>query len=160
MLQTPANQAPLSQSSTSIERETFRWLFIAEFNDDTVVEQTQEDICHSRDDGTGSAFTDVIARENDLTGFMLRSTSNDDYAFVDLVNGSFLINDVPFIAHDQNFDPTKSKLKLVYFRENMVEIVQSKDSSRPERHYVNRYFMGWEAKDKNGKNVKAIIAVG
>lgn len=150
-----------------IEREPLQWLFTAEFKDSSFIHQTQEDKCLTRTDGTGSTFTDVLARD-DLVAFHLYHIDNKQAATVDLQTGAFVINNTPFNAHDQNFDPSRYRLKLIYFRETKIDndikaTVQADMSIKEEvvkqRHYVNRYFIGWQT-TVAGKNKQVIIAVG
>jgi hypothetical protein len=44
----------------------------------------------------------------------------------------------------------------VYFREVRKEFDQNMVEMR---QYVNRYFIGWQTNDENGKNVQQTIAV-
>jgi len=147
-----------------------RWLFVATFTDGHVIQQTQEDKCFSRDDGTGSAFTDVIEyTQGHLIGFSLFHINGKESVQVDLKSGNFMVNGTPFSVHNQYFDPSKYDLKLVYFRETRVDqditsTVQDDMSVNQEqtgdpRHYVNRYFVGWETV-VNGQNKQVTIAVG
>jgi len=165
MQQTPQPTA----LSNQIPREPFRWLFTAEFKDGTIIEQTQEDKCLTRTDGTGSAFTDVLAREDELVAFHLYSVDGKEAASVDLITGAFIINNTPFHAHDQYFEPTQHKLRLIYHRETRIDsdiksTVENDGTINQEdvgqRHYVNRYFIGWQTTTKTNKNVQATIAVG
>lgn len=128
-----------------------KYLFTAEFNDGTTVEQTQEDISFT---GKGSAFTDVLVKDG-LKSFSLHGKDNS--VTVDLKTGKFGVNGLWVDIHDQYFDPSQHKLRLIYFRETIVERVQS-DETTEDRHYVNRYFIGWHTTVK-GKNIKVTLAV-
>lgn len=150
-------------------REPFRWLFTAEFEDGSKVEQDMNDTCHCRTDGTGSAFTDVLEREktSPVTAFHLYNVNGREAVSVDLRTGAFIVNGTPINIHEQHFAADKHQLKLVYFREtrvdNDVKATVEDDGSVTQsdgfnaRHYVNRYFIGW---DVVGKNKQAILAVG
>jgi hypothetical protein len=151
--------------------EPFRWLFVATFKDGSVFSQTQEDISLTRTDGTGSAFTDVreyMESGNALEKFELVNDAEKQVASVDMTTGAFIINGVPFHAHNQYFEPEKYPLKLIYFRETRVDqnvnaTIQEDMSIDSQvvgtRHYVNRYFIGWETL-VNGQNKQSTIAVG
>ena len=166
---TPEQATQQSHQLNIVEREPMKWLFTAEFSDGSVIVQDQEDKCKTRDDGTGSTFTDVLAREDDLVAFHLYHEDGQQAATVDLLTGAFVINGTPFHAHDQYFEPTQHKLRLVYFRESRVEndvfgVVQEDGTVKEThglnpRHYVNRYFIGWQT-TVNGKNKQVTIAVG
>lgn len=152
----------------AIQREPLRWLFVAHFSDGTQIVQDQEDKCLTRTDGTGSAFTDVIAREDELVSFDLIHVNGEEITSVDLKTGAFVINGTPIHVHDQYFDPSTKDLRLVYFRENRIDdnvlgevqkngVVSQELISR--LHYTNRYFIGWQTTVGN-KNKQSTIAVG
>lgn len=171
--QTPQSQqnqpSQSNQQNKPLEREPLRWLFTAEFSDGTTIEQTQEDKCTTRDDGTGSAFTDVLAREDELTAFHLYHVEGKEAVSVDLVTGAFVVNGTPLHAHDQFFEPELHKLRLIYHRETRVQqemkaTVQEDGSVKQEpvgepRHFINRYFIGWQTTIM-GKNKQVTLAVG
>lgn len=138
----------------------YKWLFIAEFEDGTVIKQDQED--KSKTKKKGSIFTDVLAYEktSKLVFFTLEQVETHEMAYVDLGTGAFSINGTPFNAHEQNFDATSADLRLIYFRETRVErVVNAKNEQVDGRHYINRYFIGWQTTVHN-KNHQATIAVG
>lgn len=152
-----ASKPKALSNNNNIQREPFRWLFVAHFKDDTFIEQPADDQSKKHVEGAEhnpSSFSDVLEREADLIGFELKHTETKEHVYVDLVSGAFLINGTPFHAHDQNFEPLEHKLKLVYFRETRIEHDMDGNISR---HFVNRYFVGWQAE---GTKQKAIIAVG
>lgn len=152
-------------------REPLAWLFVAEYADGSTISQDAADTCTTRTDGTGSAFTDVLEREKDvrLAAFHLYHLDGKQAASVDLITGAFIVNGTPVHVHDQYFDPTRHKLRLVYFRENKIDnevtaTVQAdgsvtQQSSATARHYVNRYFIGWQT-TVGGKNKQVTLAVG
>lgn len=141
--------------------EPLRWLFQADFQDDTSIVQDQDDKCYSRTDGTGSTFTDVLARESELVAFALFNPETKEVVSVDLITGNFTANGTPMSLHDQFLEPQNHNLRLVYFRETRVEqVVGARDGQvRNTRHYVNRYFIGWQTTVK-GKNKQVTLAVG
>ncbi len=150
----------IENSNNTVEREALKWLFTAHFSDETTLEQTIEDKCLTRDDGTGSAFTDVLARMDDLIAFELVNQETNESVLVDLKTGNFVVGGVPLCAHNQNFEPQNYPLKLVYFRETRVErVIDKKGEQVSSRHFVNRYFIGWETV-VNGKNKQVTLAVG
>lgn len=149
-------------------REPLIWLFEAYFADGHEIKQDADDTCHSRTDGTGSAFTDVLdyAKKSKLTAFCLTKKVGLDildgrtYVLVDLLSGNFMVSGEPLSAHNQNFDPEKYELELVYFRETRVEQTVNKAGGvTATRHFVNRYFIGWQTQ-VNGKNKQVTLAVG
>lgn len=148
------------------------WLFKAEFADGFIVQQGEDDRCLSRTDGTGSAFSDVLAAEGEHgkpTSFALFNKGDDQMVGVDLRTGNFVVNGTPVCAHNQNFDPTRYDLELIYFRETRVEqdveaTVETDGSLSQQpvgvpRHFINRYFLGWQTQ-VNGKNKQVTLAIG
>lgn len=157
-----------SRRTNSVHREPMRWLFRAYFADGTSIEQDQDDRCTTRADGSGSAFTDVLAREDELLAFGLAHTNGQEHVVVDLRSGAFIVNGTPLQAHNQYFEPEKYKLKLVFYRETRVDthvssVVQEDGSINQNtiggRQYVNRYFIGWKAV-VNGKDKQVTLALG
>lgn len=144
--------------------EPFRWLFTAHFSDGSI-EQTAEDVLP-----TSNQFKPVIERLDDLLAFDLRRVGSDEIVTVDLKTGAFIVNGTPMHLHEQNFEPSFYKLKLVYFREKReqanAEATVGEDGAvdygkySPTRSYVNRYFIGWQTTDKAGKNHQVTLAVG
>lgn len=159
----------MSLKQTQTNRELLRWLFVANFNSGPKVIQDQYDKCLSRDDGIGSAFTDVLAREDDLIRFALYNVDGEQWACVDLITGAFIVNGTPLNIHNQHFNPLRYKLRLIYFRETQVKqdvraTMQDDGSIKQEdigdsRHFINRYFIGWQT-TVNGKNKQVTLAVG
>lgn len=139
-------------------KEPMTWLFKAKFADGHIIEQDLEDTCHSRDDGTGSAFSDVLAYGKP-SGFGLYHEGDKQYIWVDLITGNFVVNGTVMAAHNQNFEPEKYPLELVYFRETRVEQTVNRDAEIVStRHYINKYFIGWKTL-VNGKDKPVLLAV-
>lgn len=155
--------------TTQVDKEPLRWLFTAYFEDGHIIRQDMDDTSKTRTDGSGSAFTDVLAYESPLIAFELGRVDDNQIVTVDLRSGAFIVNGTPLVAHNQYFEPLKYKLELVYFREtridqNTKQTVQEDGSIKEEklgspRHYVNRYFIGWKT-EVNGKEKQTTIAVG
>lgn len=135
------------------------WLFVAYFEDGSRIEQTQEDKCTTRTDGTGSAFSDVLAKDG-LIRFALERVNEPESVVVDLITGEFTVNGTPVVAHNQFFEPQKYDLELVYFRETRVDQKVDSDGKQVSlEHYVNRHFIGWKTQ-VNGKEKQVTLAVG
>lgn len=148
--------------------EPLRWLFTAFFDDGTVIKQDKNDTCTTRDDGTGSTFTDVLKKQETVKLSAFELSTGGEVVTVDLITGAFIVNGTPLVAHNQQFDPQKYDLDIVYFRETKADVdiktsVEKDMTVKKEvvgtRHYVNRYFIGWKAK-VNGKDKQVTIAVG
>lgn len=143
-----------------VNSEPLRWLFVAHFDDGTIIEQDQEDKSQTRTDGTGSRFTDVLAKDGLEAFELINCADPKQFVYVDLITGNFNVNGTPLSAHNQHFDPTRYKLELVYFREARAE--QNVDQAGEiisQRHFVNRYFIGWQTK-VNNKVKQVTLAVG
>ena len=141
-------------------RPELKWLFVANFKDNTSIEQTQEDRSYTREDGTGSAFTDVLAHESDLLNFKLLDMESDDSVAVDLKTGLFYVNGIEAQLHNQYFEPEKYELELVYFRETKVEMIMGADAEQKSvSHSINKYFIGWKTL-VHGKIKQVTLAVG
>lgn len=159
----------MSLTQTQTTREPLRWLFIAGFSDGSRIMQDQDDKSSMRSDGTGSTFSDVLAREKELVTFSLFHVDGNQAVIVDLTTGAFIVNRTPVNLHNQYFNPSRYKLRVVYFRETQVKqdvkaTVQEDGSIKQEdigdpRHFVNRYFIGWQT-TVNGKNKQVTLAVG
>jgi len=135
-------------------------LFTAAFRDGSTIIQTEEDKCLTRNDGTGSAFTDVLARKDELVAFALNHVNGKETVAVDLISGNFVVNGTPITSHNQYFDPEKYPLELIYFRETRAEETRNKDNvTVATRHFVNRYFIGWKTL-VNGQKKEVTLAVG
>lgn len=158
-----------NKEELNLSKPRLEWLFVANFSDGTQIKQTQEDKCTTREDGTGSAFTDVLAREKELIVFGLEHIDGKQWVLVDLRTGNFAVNETAVQLHNQNFEPHKYPLELVYFRETRVDTdvqgtvqddlsVDYKDLGSP-RHYVNKYFIGWRTTLHN-KQKQVTLAVG
>lgn len=150
--QPTVRQAILPKSSVQLTGPFLAYLFVAEFKDGTTLAQTPEDKSELREDK--SAFYDVLQRENDLARFHL-SDGNNWYT-VDLRDGVFEINGLPFYAHSQ-FTEIEPPLHLIYFRETH-RLYGTVPDGVPA-HYVNRYFIGWWFKDEAGNKVEQTIAI-
>lgn len=146
----------LQKKQPKSTRPYLDWLFVAFFDDGSVIKQTQADVSVT---GKGSAFTDVLVNPAKLTHFELRK--DGQAVTLDLTTGNFVVNGTALQIHPQHFDPTKHNLTLTYFRETRAERTETADENREllsTRHYVNRYFIGWQADDKKQTNVT--LAVG
>lgn len=113
------------------------YLFVAEFEDGTTITQTPEDKSELEDNR--SAFYDVLQRKDQLNRFHL--TDGNTWFTVDMRDGLFEINGVPFAAHNQFMDVSQYELNLVYFRETRRYYGHIPEGF-PQQH-VNRFFIGW-----------------
>jgi hypothetical protein len=127
------------------------YLFECHFVDGTMIQQTPDDI--SKLDSARSAFYDVSQRIDEVIVFGL---VNDDHTYVvDLRDGHFEIDGVPFDISGQDELPAGTSYRLIYFRRVVHTITQG---------FVNmtdstvKYHIGWQA-TVDGKNFQQTISV-
>lgn len=154
-----------------------KYLYEAEFADGSQLLQPEDNVSSLRPtfDAHGhrpSAFYDVLERAKTvpLTQFSL---IGDGHRFtVDLQDGHFEIDGIPFQAHHQALlvrSTKKSPLVPIYFRETQLKNSQKfrlnevgeweLDESDTQEKTVSRYFIGWQTKLDNGENIQQTIAV-
>ena len=159
--QTSSNNGAVTNPVSNAIPEYLRYLFIAEFDDGTQIAQTPEDKSEHREDK--SAFWDVQYQQGDFAEqqpeqvkklIRFHLTDRNNWYTVDLRDGLFEINGLPFAAHDQLFTPNQP-LTLIYFRETKSDLHGSGEVNQ----YVNRYFLGWWCLDGEGNKLKQTIAI-
>lgn len=140
-----------------------KYLWTAVFDDGVEIKQPKNDHYSKHDkkaEGNPSAFLDVIDKQEKakLLVFYLENVETGDKIGVDLETGQFAINGIAFDAHEQNLDVTDKELEIVYFREVRIdtEMAVMGWTEAGKKHYINRYFIGWQVK---GMKDKALIAV-
>lgn len=121
-----------------------KYLFIAQYKDGSSFLQNKEDI--STQDEKRSAFYDV--KHEDLHTFSLLGEGNN--YLVDLINGCFSINGVPFRMHDTEV----TNFKLVFYRQHTHTYKETE-----EQDHIIVYFMGWEGVDKEGKSISRVMQI-
>ena len=140
-----------------------RYLFTAQFNDGTMLEQTQDDV--SKTNPKKSAFFDVLNDTRKLERFwLLEIYKNVDLDritpskyLVDLTDGHFEINGNSFFLHEQTIDESKklSDFRLIYFR----RVQQSMNLTSGEASTKTMFMIGWQANYADGKNEKRILFI-
>ncbi len=140
-----------------------KYLFTAQFNDGQIIKQDQEDV--SKFNPLKSKFFDVLNDTRKLEKFWLlekkrfhviESEPQKKY-LVDLTDGHFEINGVPFFLHEQTVDETKtlSNFRLIYFRR--VQQSLNIDSGKAATKVM--FVIGWQANLPDGKNVQKIMYI-
>lgn len=145
----------------------YRW--IAEYYDGSTIEEPEDGksqiVAYDPvTDYQPSAFRDID--RDKLVKFHIYGVDPEvesERWSVDLRDGHFEHNGIPFIVHPQFLDENHlfvpSKLDLVFFREvrrehDVTSTVQEDGTANDEitniREYVNRYFFGWKT-NINGK---------
>lgn len=138
------------------------YLFEADFNDGTTYIQGTDD--ESIDTPGKNAFYDILQREDEVIRFHM--VGQGHRYTVDLRDGHFEVDGVPFEIHDQMLAPLN--LRLVYWKEMRAEqdikATVNKDMGideevMAERNYINRFFIGWKCYDRKKKPVQYTIAI-
>ena len=146
------------------------YLFEADFSDGTTYKQGLDD---KPLEGSGSSFSDVMKRIDDVIVFHLARISDGQRFTVDLRDGHFECNGVTFNV-GQPLPKLPDKFQLIYFRicgvqsNYPVKIVADPSSStgtRPvvgestsQNHHVKYHKLGWIC-EINGKEYQQIILV-
>src|SRR4051812_41703280 len=116
--------------------ENLAYLFECHFTDGSIIFQTQEDV--STVDPTRSAFYDVVQKLDAVEVFGLVNDQNT-YA-VDLRDGHFELNGVPFEVHSGTQLPPDCVFRLIYFRRCRHTVTMG--YSEMQDHSVEFHF-GW-----------------
>jgi len=128
------------------------YLFECHFKDGTFIQQTQEDV--SSVDPTKSAFYDVLQRIDDVLVFGIVNGSH--VYVVDLRDGHFIIDDVPFeVNTGKELPTTDCEYRLIYFRRHRHTVTMG--YSDVEEHTVD-YHLGWQT-TIDGENYQRTISV-
>ena len=134
--------------------DALKYKFGCKFSDGTIYNQTPDDKPIFSE--TGSSFTDVVKRIDDVVLFWIYSEETDIIAKVDLTTGLFAINDIPFVASDpsQQF-PHNTKFRLIFFRRHR----HTSNVALEELAHEIEFHIGWQC-TINGKNYQQTIALG
>lgn len=124
-----------------------KYLFIAEYKDGATYAQNLQDI--SLTDEKRSCFFDV--RQEDVLRFFL--TGGDNVFCVDLSDGHFEVNEVPFFMHDAGLG--LKDFRLIFYRQHTHQF----SGDRKELAHDINFCIGWQTNDDNGKNVKRIMEI-
>lgn len=136
-----------------------KYLFEACFIDGTSINQNPEDT--STLDPQRSSYYDVVQKGLDnLEAFGLYS---DDHTYVvDLTDGHFEINGIPFSAQPVGL-PTMSeggKFTLIYCRDHQHHLIAGADGSISEGSHDMQFRFGWTYTDPSGiEYVQTIVIV-
>lgn len=121
-----------------------KYLFLAQYKDGTAFIQNKEDI--SAQDDKRSAFYDV--KQDQLHTFSL--IGEDNIYMVDISNGCFSINSVPFRMHDTEV----TNFKLVFHRQHTHTYKGVEELS-----HIIVYHIGWEGVDKEGQIISRVMQI-
>lgn len=127
-----------------------KYLFEAYFADGHRIIQDLDDI--SSLDPARSTFYDVLQYESTSELVLFGLYLGKNTYVVDLLDGHFEVNGVPFSAQPVALPEMieGGKFKLLYCRDHQQELILSENSSKPGKHSV-QYRFGWEYTDPRGK---------
>lgn len=128
-----------------------KYTFECLFQDGSAIIQTQDDV--SRLDLKRSQFYDVLEKDKEtpITRFAL--TGDGNYLMVDLTDGHFELNDVPFDCHE-TLPEDKPLRRLIFYRQHTHHAnLEGKEIA----HEV-AYCIGWQC-TINGKNYKETVTL-
>ena len=128
------------------------YLFECHFSDGTFLQQTKEDV--SKTDPTKSAFFDVVNSKQEVTVFGLYNDTNT--LIVDLRDGHFEVNGVPFNFHAEHYPEQPTEFRLIYFHRHRHTVTMGQPTT--ELDHTVEYHCGWQT-TVNGKNYQQTIAV-
>jgi len=146
---------------------TFKYLFVAEYDDGTTYIQSPDDHSINHDptkEHNPSSFSDVD--HDKLIRFHLIEPKEGEQipiCTVDLRDGHFEMYGTPFTIHEQFVEP--KDLKLIYFRdvrrERTIKATVQEDGTIAEEvsdnDYIAKYYIGWQA--KGDAKLKAIVGI-
>lgn len=147
---------------------SLRYLFVAEFINGERLTQTLED--RSEIDPSKNAFYDVMQRSKQVALARFHLTDGHQWYSVDLRDGSFEINGIPFETFDPHNNPygrITPPLRLIYFVSDdsravnkLVKVTNPNDTNKVmDYHYsAKRFLLGWQFTD-GGKNYQQTIAI-
>lgn len=129
-----------------IKPQLLKYIFQVTYKDGSIYASNQEDV--SIKDPKRSCFYDV--KQSEVKTFFL---FNDEHRFsVNLEDGHFEVDGVPFFMHDLNTNLTG--FKLVFYRRHTHDFTPDGTETRHEIVY----HMGWEC-NLNGKNYQQIMKI-
>ena len=116
------------------------YLFTAAFDDGTALQQNPDDISLI-EPATRSCFYDLVQAQEAGKILMLFSLSNGDNVYtLDLRDGYFFVNDIPFRATPEGFPGDFSALRLIYHRTHQHHF----NPDFTEVGHDMQYVFGWQ----------------
>lgn len=133
-----------------------KYLFVAEFANGYRILQNFED--KSSKDPLKSEFYDVLEYEkkSPLIKFSIGHTKEDKSASVDLIDGHFELNGIPFFLH-LNLPSPNPKFRIVYYRIRTEQLTMTGNDRIPSSLDPS-YMLGWQSTIE-GKNYQEVIII-
>jgi hypothetical protein len=133
---------------------SLKYLFNAEFQDGSVINQTQEDV--SSLDPKRSQFYDVLEKDKEVPIKRFELFGDGTSLIVDLEDGHFDLNGVSFDCHE-TLPEDKPERRLIFYRKHTHNFNLVEDEPKEKEHIVE-YCIGWQATIK-GKNYKETVTI-
>jgi len=127
-------------------KSKLKYLFTAEYKDDTRYEQNSGDVSIS--DSKRSCFFDI--KQDELKKFSLHGEGN--VFSVDLEDGHFEVNEIPFYLEEHI---EGRKYRIVFWREHTHTL---NPVIKEETHKIV-YLLGWQTNDENGRNIQRNLRI-
>ena len=124
-----------------------KYLFTAEYKDGTSYLQNKEDISILEPDKR-SCFFDV--KQSEVKRFWLEGEGHK--YLVDLIDGHFEIDGVPFKLHDENL----KDFRLIFFRRHRHQFNRE---TREELSHETTYRLGWQTNNEKGENIQRVMEI-
>lgn len=137
-------------TTMTTQNPALKYLFIAEYSDGQVFKQHDQDISYK--DPKRSSFYDIDHHR--LATFCLVNPETQDVYGVSLIDGHFEINGHSFFLHNRDMELTN--VRVIFFRRHLHSFNQ--DTHEEISHTVSFHF-GWQANDKEGKNVQHTVEI-
>lgn len=128
-----------------------KYLFTAKYKDGSVYEQNPEDVSVTESEKR-SCFYDIKDTLEDLESFTL--TGEGHIYKVDLIDGHFEVDGVPFDMHEENL----KDFRLIYFRQHTHSFNQKVEETVEFAHNIVFRF-GWQTNDSEGKNYQRVMQI-
>jgi hypothetical protein len=126
------------------------FFFVATYADGSQITQNVED--RSAYDVNKNCFFDVLSREEGPVSFVI--TDGTQVFGVDLRDGHFEVNGVPFFQHRPEHVPLKDfRLKYCRTPEQTINTMTGETGGR-----IAGYSLGWEAEHK-GETVERVLSI-
>lgn len=125
-----------------------KYLFEVEYKDGLTYSQNEQDISISNP--LKSCFYDI--KQNEVKIFSLKGNSHN--YLVDLIDGHFEIDGVPFRFHNE----TLKDFRLIFWRQH-THMVNVSNSSLKELSHKIIYRFGWQTNNEKGENIQRIMEI-
>lgn len=140
----------------STVKQPLKYNWSAIFVDGHIIVQPEDDRYSKHDDAADhnpSAFRDILdyQESSPIKLFILDDGDDSEAVYLNLLDGTFALGGFPFkLDHEGSIDR-----KLIFFR----NVAQDYVDGAAQEPRVESYTVGYEYKNKDGKNVKRMITI-